>query len=49
VAAFAAYVALSLIYGRDLEYHFEVAVITINWTLLIVARVLLSVWFRRRG
>ena len=40
---------LSLIYGKDLEYRFEVAVITINWTLLIVVGVLLSVWFRRRA
>jgi hypothetical protein len=48
VAAFAAYGALSLIYGRGLEYRFEVAVITINWTLLVVVGVLLSAWFRRR-
>jgi hypothetical protein len=47
VAAFVAYGVLSIIYGRDLEYRFEVAVITINWTLLIVAGALLSAWFRR--
>lgn len=45
---FAVYVALRLLYGQDLEYRFEVAVITINWTLLIVIGVLLSIWFRRR-
>ena len=48
LAAFAAYAALSLIYGQNLEYRFEVAAITINWTLLIVVGVLLSLWFRRR-
>lgn len=48
-AAFVAYGALSLIYGRDLEYRFEVAVITINWTVLIVVGMLLSVWFRRKS
>ncbi len=49
VAAFVAYAALSLIYGKNLEYRFEVAVITINWTVLIALGVLLSVWFRRRA
>ena len=44
----AVYVALRLLYGQNLEYRFEVAVITINWTLLIVIGVLLSIWFRRR-
>jgi hypothetical protein len=48
LAAFAAYIVLTLIYGKDLEYRFEVAVITINWTLLIVVGVLLSLWFRRQ-
>lgn len=48
VAAFIAYGVLSLIYGKDLEYRFEVAAITINWTVLIVAGVLLSAWFRRK-
>lgn len=48
-AAFIAYGALSLIYGTNLEYRFEVAAITINWTLLIVVGVLLSAWFQRKG
>jgi hypothetical protein len=39
---------LDLNYGQNLEYRFEVAAITINWTLLIVVGVLLSLWFRRR-
>jgi hypothetical protein len=49
LTAFAAYAVLSFLYGKELEYRFEVAAITINWTLLIVSGVLLSVWFRRRG
>lgn len=47
LAAFTAHIVLSLIYGKDLEYRFEVAVISVNWTVLIVAGVLLSVLFRR--
>jgi len=42
-----AFIVLSLLYGKDLEYRFEVLVITINWTVLIVAGVLLSVFFKR--
>ena len=41
------YIVLSAIYGNNLEYRFEVMIITINWTLLIVAGVLLSILFRR--
>jgi hypothetical protein len=48
LAAFGVYGVLNLLYGANLEYRFEVAVITINWTLLIVVGVLLGVWFRRR-
>jgi hypothetical protein len=48
VLAFATYVVMSLIYGKDLEYRFEVAIISINWTTLIVASVLLSILFRRK-
>lgn len=40
---------LSLFYGEHLEYRFEVAVILINWTVLIVAGILLSVYFSRYG
>lgn len=45
--AFTAYLALTVIYGKDIEYRFEVAVITINWGVLIIAGVLLSFLFRR--
>ncbi len=48
LAVFAVYAALRLLYGQNLEYRFEVTVIAINWILLIVAGVLLSIWFRRR-
>ncbi len=47
LAAIAAFIVLSLIYGQDLEYRFEVTVITINWITLIVAGVLLSILFKR--
>lgn len=42
-------VILSLLYGKDLGYRFEVAAILINWTVLIVSGVLLSVFFKREG
>ena len=45
---FAVYAALRLLYGQNLEYRFEVTAIAINWTLLIIAGILLSIWFRRR-
>jgi hypothetical protein len=51
VAAFTltalAFVVLRIVYGTDIEYRFEVAVIAINWTALIVVGVLLSIRFRR--
>lgn len=37
-----------LIYGHNLEYRFEVFVIAVDWTTLIVAGVLLAVFFRNR-
>jgi hypothetical protein len=42
-------VVMSLLYGHDLEYRFEVAVISIDWLVLIVAGVLVSIVFRRAG
>lgn len=47
LSVFALYAALRLFYGLALEYRFEVAAISINWMLLIVAGILLSIWFRR--
>jgi hypothetical protein len=42
-----AFVALSAAYGFDVEYRFEVAAITIDWTVLIVAAALLASAYRR--
>lgn len=42
----AAFVVLSAAYGFDVEYRFEVAVITIDWTVLIVAGALLAFAYR---
>lgn len=36
-----------LIYGYNLEYRFEVFVIAVDWTTLIVAGVLLALFFRQ--
>ena len=47
LSAFAAYLGMSISYGTNLEYRFEVVVITITWTTLIVAGALLSFWFQR--
>jgi len=40
-------IILSIFYGINREYRFEVAVITINWMVLIVSGILLSVVFKR--
>lgn len=42
-------IVLSLRYGNDLDYRFEVVVIAIDWTVLIIAGGLLSVVFKRAG
>jgi hypothetical protein len=47
--AIGALVAFSLYFGLNLEYRFEVAVLTIDWAVLIVAGVLLSILFRREA
>jgi hypothetical protein len=47
VLAVGSLVVLSLLYGHDLEYRYELLVISIDWTVLIVAGVLLSVIFKR--
>lgn len=43
------FLGLHLTYRFDLEYRFEVLAIAANWTVLIVAGVLLSILFRRAG
>lgn len=45
-AAVAACVGLAVAYGADLEYRFEVIGIAIDWLVVIVAGVLLSLLFR---
>jgi hypothetical protein len=47
VLAIGSLILLALLYGYDLEYRYEVAVILINWTTLIVSGVLLSFFFTR--
>jgi len=44
---FACFIGMSWHFGFDLEYRFEVAIITINWTALMVTGVLLTLFFRR--
>jgi hypothetical protein len=47
VLAVGSLVVLALLYGKNLDYRFEVTAILINWTVLIVSGVLLSVFFKR--
>jgi uncharacterized membrane protein len=37
-----ALVALSIVYGFEVEYRFEVAALTVDWTVLIVTGALLA-------
>jgi len=45
--AIAAFIGFTLVYGNNLEYRFEVTIITINWITLIISGLLLSVLFRQ--
>jgi len=47
VATIASLIGLSLAYGRDLEYRYEVTSLSINWLVLIVSGILLAILFRR--
>jgi hypothetical protein len=47
VAVIGVLVSLALIFGKDLEYRFEVIALSIDWIVLVVAGVLLGVLFRR--
>jgi hypothetical protein len=49
VLAFASFFGMSWHFGFNIEYRFEVAVITIIWTALLVLGVMLAVFFRRGG
>jgi hypothetical protein len=41
-------ILIIIVYGIDRSYRFEVAVITIDWSVLIINGILLSLLFRRR-
>jgi hypothetical protein len=41
------FVVFSIVYGMDVEYRFEVAAITVDWTVLIVASTLVAVLYAR--
>jgi len=43
-----AFVFYSVKYGLDRDYRFEVATITINWLVLIVIGILISIHFKRK-
>ena len=47
ILAIGSLILLALLYGFDLEYRYEVVAILIDWLTLIVAGVLLSVFFKR--
>ena len=38
----------SLKFGLDRDYRFEVATITVNWLVIIIAGILISIYFRRK-
>jgi len=48
VLTIAALAITSVNYGLDRQYRFEVAVISIDWLVLVVNGILLSIFFRRR-
>jgi hypothetical protein len=41
------FVLLSVVYRMDVEYRFEVAAITVDWTVLITASTLLAILYAR--
>lgn len=47
--SFAAFFLLVAHYGNNLEHRFEVAVILINWPVLVISGLLLSIRFARSG
>jgi hypothetical protein len=44
--SFLAFIIISWHFGLNIEYRFEVTIITIVWTTLIVSGILLSLYFR---
>jgi len=49
ILAMVALAVISINYGLDREDRFEVAVLSIDWLVLIVDGVLLSIIFRRQS
>ncbi|MFI5287623.1 MAG: hypothetical protein ACHQ4F_15080 [Candidatus Dormibacteria bacterium] len=47
VAVIGVLVTMALIFGKELEYRFEVIALSIDWIVLVVAGVLLGVVFKR--
>ncbi len=47
ILAIVSLVWITMVHGVHREYFFEVAAITINWTVLIVTGILLAIWFRK--
>ncbi len=47
VLGFATFIGMSVAFGNNLETRFELAIITIVWTVLPVAAVMLAILFRR--
>lgn len=47
VLAFVTFIGMSLYLGNNLESKFEIAIITISWTALAAASILLSILFHR--
>ena len=43
-----AFIVFSAIYGLDRQDRFEVAIISIDWLVLLVNGILLSLWFRKQ-
>jgi len=40
---------ISILYGLERQYRFEVIVISIDWLVLVVNGILLSLWFRKQA
>jgi hypothetical protein len=47
IAVIGALVSFALIFGKDLEYRFEVIALSTDWIVLVVSGVLLGVVFKR--
>lgn len=44
---FSAFITYTAIYGLDRSYRFEVAAISINWIILLINGILISIYFRK--